>query len=542
VKPTALIHIIVLSYGWRRWLIAFAAGALSAAAMAPLGFWPILFVTFPVLVWLIDGAGAGEWRGLTGAATTGWWFGFGYFLAGLYWVGFAFLVDAQTFGWLLPIAVIGLPAGLAIFTAFGVALARLLWTRGALRILALAVALTASEWLRGHVLTGFPWNTFGYALCSPLALAQSAALIGIWGLTFIAVAIFASPATLFDDRSETRWPRLPLMLAVAALVALAGYGTARLARTPTRFVEGVHLRIMQPNLQQDVRFNYAAKQQVMDRYIALSERGTGDPTHLIWPESAFPFFLTREPDALAQIAKLLHGSTVLITGAVRLAEPVTPPNIAVYNSIYVLDRDGLIASTYDKLHLVPFGEYLPFQQFLEGLGLQQLTKQRGGFSAGDRRRLIAVPGAPPAVPLICYEIIFPGEVGAGGATDGGQGARPGWIINVTNDGWFGISSGPYQHFQQARVRAIEEGLPLVRAANTGISAIVDPLGRIVEALPLGAEGVIDAPLPQPIAVPVYRHVGDAPAAMMVAIALLVLVHRRLQPNAGKPQDRPPTKI
>src|SRR5208282_6551609 len=168
------------------WLIAFAAGALSAAAMAPLGFWPILFLTFPVLVWLIDGAGAGEWRGLSVAAATGWWFGFGYFLAGLYWIGFAFLVDAPTFGWLLPIAVIGLPAALALYTGFGVALARLLWTRGALRILALGAALTTAEWLRGHILTGFPWNAFGYALTSPLALAQSASVIGIWGLTFIA--------------------------------------------------------------------------------------------------------------------------------------------------------------------------------------------------------------------------------------------------------------------------------------------------------------------------------------------------------------------
>jgi apolipoprotein N-acyltransferase len=544
VKPTALVHLIVLSYGWRRWLIAFAAGAVSVAAMAPLGFWPILFVTLPVLVWLIDGAGAGEWRGLISAAATGWWFGFGYYLAGLYWIGFAFLVDAPTFAWLLPFAVIGLPAGLAIFTAFGVVLARLLWTRGALRILALAVALTASEWLRGHVLTGFPWNALGYALTSPLALAQSAALIGVWGLTFLAVAIFASPATLFDDRSESRWPRLPLVLAAAVLLALAGFGTVRLARTPTEFVAGVHLRIMQPNLQQDVRFNYAAKQQVLDRYIGLSARaaapagGSGDVTHLIWPESAFPFFLTREPEALAQIAKLLHGSTVLITGAVRLAEPVMPPELTVYNSIYVLDRDGLIASTYDKLHLVPFGEYLPFQRFLESLGLQQLTKQRGGFSAGDRRRLLLIPGAPPAVPLICYEIIFPGEVGAHPAlkTDGQSGAaaaRPGWMINVTNDGWFGISSGPYQHFQQARVRAIEEGLPLVRAANTGISAVVDPLGRIIERLPLGAEGVIDAPLPQPIAAPLYTRTGDMPTAMMIAIALLLLLHRRLLANAPK---------
>jgi apolipoprotein N-acyltransferase len=542
VKPTALVHIIVLSYGWRRWLIAFAAGALSAAAMAPLGFWPILFLTFPVLVWLIDGAGAGEWRGLAGAAITGWWFGFGYFLAGLYWVGFAFLVDAPTFGWLLPIAVIGLPAGLAIFTAFGVVLARLLWTRGALRILALAVALTASEWLRGHLLTGFPWNAFGYALTSPLIMAQSAALIGVWGLTFLAVAIFASPATLFDDRSETRRPRLPLTLAVAVLIALAAFGALRLAQMPTRLVEGVHLRIIQPNLQQDVRFNYAAKQQVLDRYIALSERPAdgsapvgGAVTHLIWPESAFPFFLTREPDALAQIARMLHGSTVLITGAVRLAEPVTPPDIGVYNSIYVLDRDGSLAATYDKLHLVPFGEYLPFQRFLESLGLQQLTKQRGGFLAGNRRRPLIISGAPPALPLICYEIIFPGEASVESA---GKNGRPGWIVNVTNDGWFGISSGPYQHFQQARVRAIEEGLPLARAANTGISAVVDPLGRIVQALPLGAEGAIDAPLPQPIAAPVYTRVGDVPAAMMIAIALLLLVHRRRQPTIAKSDGLP----
>jgi apolipoprotein N-acyltransferase len=544
VKPTALVHFILLSYSWRRWLIAFAAGALSAAAMAPLGFWPILFATLPVLVWLIDGAGAGEWRGLTSAAATGWWFGFGYFLAGLYWVGFAFLVDAPTFGGLLPIAVIGLPAGLAIFTAFGVALARLLWTRGALRILALAVALTASEWLRGHVLTGFPWNALGYALTSPLALAQSAALVGVWALTFLAVAIFASPATAFDDRSETRWPWAPLMLGAAVLIGLAGYGTARLARSPTEFVAGVHLRIMQPNLQQDARFNYAAKQQVLDRYIALSSRAAvpagsgGDITHLIWPESAFPFFLSREPNALVQIARLLNDSTVLITGSVRLAEPVTPPDVTIYNSIYVLDRGGAISATYDKLHLVPFGEYLPFQRFLESLGLQQLTKQRGGFSAGDRRRLLLIPGAPPAVPLICYEIIFPGEVGAHAAlTADGRGvapaARPGWMINLTNDGWFGNSSGPYQHFQQARVRAIEAGLPLVRAANTGISAVIDPLGRVVESLPLGAEGVIDAPLPLPTAPPPYTRVGDTPAAMMIAIALLLLLHRRLQANTLK---------
>jgi apolipoprotein N-acyltransferase len=537
VKPTVLVHRIVLSYGWRRWLIAFVAGALSALAMAPLTLWPVLFLTLPTLVWLIDGAGADYGRGVIAAAATGWWFGFGYFLAGLYWVGFAFLVDAPTFGWLLPFAVIGLPAGLAVFTALGVAAARLLWTHGAMRILALAVALTAAEWLRGHLLTGFPWNSFGYALTSPLILAQSAAVVGIWGLTFIAVAVFASPATLADDRTENRWRALPLTIGIVVLAGMAAFGALRLARTPTRLVDGVQLRIMQPNLQQDVRFNYAAKRQVMDRYIELSGRPSttqsagGEPTHVIWPESAFPFFLAREPDALAQIAALLHGRAVLVTGAVRLAEPVTPADLGVYNSIYVIGPDGSLDSFYDKTHLVPFGEYLPFQKFLESLGFQQLTKQRGGFLAGDRRRLIAVPGAPLALPLICYEIIFPGDLLP-------KGPRPGWIINVTNDGWFGISSGPYQHFQQARLRAIEQGLPLVRAANTGISAVIDPVGRIIDSLPLGAEGVIDAPLPQPIGAPIYARVGDGPATMIVAIAFLALMWRQLQPRVPKIKRRP----
>ena len=246
--------------------------------------------------------------GIIGAAVTGWWFGFGYFLAGLYWMGYAFLVDAPTFGWLLPIAVVGLPAGLALFTAFGVALARLLWTRGAVRILALAAALAAAEWLRGHVLTGFPWNAYGYALTSPLALAQSASLIGIWGLTFIAVAIFASPATLADERGETRWPWLPLMLAAAVLVAMAGFGAVRLtAYADADWSTACSLRIMQPNLQQDVRFNYAAKQQVArplhcalrSHHRCRNRTGCATRRILIWPESAFPFFLAREPDALA---------------------------------------------------------------------------------------------------------------------------------------------------------------------------------------------------------------------------------------------------
>jgi apolipoprotein N-acyltransferase len=527
------MHAIVLAWGWQRWLIAFVAGALSALAMAPFNVWPILFLTFPTLVWLIDGAGVGRRGGVMTAALTGWWFGFGYFVAGLYWIGYAFLVDAPTFGWMLPFAVLGLPAVCAIYTAAGIALARLLWTRGALRILALGASLTVTEWLRGHLLTGFPWNAFGYALTSPLVLAQSASLVGVWGLTFIAVVVCASPAALTDDRTDTRRPWLPVALSIGVLVALGAFGALRLSRTPTRLVDGVHLRIMQPNLQQDVRFNYAARHDVMNRYVALSSRGPDaqspglqGTTHLIWPESPFPFFLTRDADALSQITQLLAQGTVLITGAVRLADPDNPEQSGVYNSIYVIDHDGSIRAVYDKVHLVPFGEYLPFEHLLTRLGLEELTKQRGGFLAGDRHRLIAIPGAPPALPLICYEIIFPEEIGS-------SGTRPGWIVNVTNDGWFGISSGPYQHFQQARVTAIEEGLPLARAANTGISAVVDPLGRVINSLPLGREGVLDAPLPRPIGAPLYVRVGDAPAAIMVIVAFIAVVRRRLKTDMMK---------
>src|SRR5947208_7795633 len=194
-----LAHSVVLAWGWRRAAIACVAGAVSTLALAPFNAWPVLFVTFPVLVWLIDGSAAGRRGGVVAAAATGWWFGFGYFLAGLYWVGFAFLVDAGTFGWLMPFAVVALPAGLALFTALALALARVLWTRGAIRLVTLAVALSVAEWLRGHLLTGFPWNAYGYALTGPLWLAQAAALIGVWGLTFLAVFIFASPAVPADD-------------------------------------------------------------------------------------------------------------------------------------------------------------------------------------------------------------------------------------------------------------------------------------------------------------------------------------------------------
>ena len=526
---TRIAFAVVLASGWRRAAIALCAGAVSALALAPFNAWPVLFLTFPILVWLVDGSAPGRGHGFWHAFAAGWCFGFGFFIAGLYWIGYAFLVDAKTFGWLLPIAVAGLPAYLAIYTGLGLGLARLIWVRGALRVLALAVTITGAEWLRGHLLSGFPWNTYGYALTQPLALAQSVSLVGIWGLTFLAVAIFATPAVIADDRADTPHPYRPLVLSLVLVAAMAGFGLARLATQPTEFVDGVRLRIMQPALQQDAKFNYGAKAEVMSRYISLSDRVTGpqskgvhDATILIWPEAAFPFFLTREPDALAQIAGLLNPGTELVTGAVRQASPSPSGHTRAYNSIYAIDPNGSIRGIYDKVHLVPFGEYLPFQRTLESLGLQQLTKVAGGFLAGERRRSLELPGAPKMLPLICYEAIFPGSAVP-------RDERPGWIVNVTNDGWFGISSGPYQHFQQARVLAIAEGLPLVRAANTGISGVIDPLGRVLRALPLGAVGVLDAELPRAIAPTPYVTYGDYVLILFMVVSLLLVGRRRLQP-------------
>jgi apolipoprotein N-acyltransferase len=520
-----IARVLAFATPCQRAIVAFFAGSLSALAMAPIGAWPILLITFPVLVWLVDGCTGDRWNASRQAAGIGWCFGFGYFIFGLYWIGYAFLVDAKTFGWLLPVAIVGLPAYLALYTAFGLAAARFIWTRGPLRILALASMVTLAEWLRGHLLSGFPWNAFGYALTSPLVLAQSVSLFGIWGLTFVTIAVCASPAVFADSKKDTRHPYQAALISGAVLLALVSYGAFRLWNHPTEYVRGVKLRIMQPNLQQDEKFNYSAKDRVMARYLELSRAKASastdeDITFLIWPEAAFPFFLTHEPTALSQIAELLKPNTQLITGAVRNADAVTVSHVTrVYNSLYVIDANGSIRSVYDKMHLVPFGEYLPFQQLLENLGLQQLTKQIGGFIAGAQRHAIPLTHAPPVLPLICYETIF-----ADSAMPAHE--RPGWIVNVTNDGWFGISSGPYQHLQQARLLAIAEGLPLVRAANTGISAIIDPVGRITIQLPLAAKSVFDSGLPRELQPTIYAEFGDVPILLLGTISLIALTRKR----------------
>ncbi|MFH1554880.1 MAG: apolipoprotein N-acyltransferase [Pseudomonadota bacterium] len=515
----ALAHRVSALEGWRRLAAAFAAGALAALSTAPFGLWPVLGLSFPILVLLVDGTRRGTRRPWRVAAAIGWWFGFGYFLCSLWWIGAAFLVDADVFAWLLPVAVVCLPAGLALFPALGLLAARLLWSRGAARLCALSAGLGGAEWLRGHVLTGFPWNTFGYALAENLALAQSTALIGIGGLTFLTILLLSAPVLVVSAVARPRHLAF-LGLAAVTLGAMYAGGALRLARTQIGSVPGVNLRLMQPALPQDEKFAYGRREAILDDYLALSATpsarypgGLTDVSLLIWPESAFPFLYEREPWAARRISESLPRNLVLVTGAARYGVPPEGQISPYFNSIRVIAADGTVLQSVDKVHLVPFGEYLPFQAFLERIGLEQLTRVRGGFSAGEALRALNIPGAPLAAPLICYEAIFPGAVIP-------EGPRPRFLLNVTNDAWFGETPGPHQHFLQARIRAIEEGLPLVRSANTGISAIVDPLGRIVAHLGLDIRGVVDGYLPQALENP--PPAARAGGSIVLSMFLLIL--------------------
>ncbi|WP_034490744.1 apolipoprotein N-acyltransferase [Afifella pfennigii] len=514
-----LAEAIILSWGWRRRGIAFFAGAVSALAQPPFFVFPVLWITLPVLVLLLDGAVSARVSGLGGrlvaAFAAGWWFGFGYFLAGLWWIGAAFLVEAEEFAWLMPFAVLLLPAGLALLWGAGAAAAQLLWSPSPWRIFALAAGLGGAEWLRGYLFTGFPWNALGYALTAGEVMMQSAALGDVYALGFLAIVVFAAPASLLP--AAGRQSALPSVLAALLFLGLVGFGLARLSGAEDASLARPTVRIVQPAIDQAEKWRPENKEAVFQSYLSLSAEAGGRPLDgemlLIWPESAFPFALTEEPGALPAIAELLPQGASLITGAARAEDG--PDGRFVFNSVYVIDDEGTIEGAYDKVHLVPFGEYLPMQGLLESLGLQQLTRVRGGFTPGPRRRTLIAEGAPPFVPLICYEIIFPGAVLAD------DGTRPGFLVNVTNDSWFGTTPGPYQHLHQARVRAVEEGLPVLRAANTGISAVIDGYGRISARAPLGERAVLDSALPAALAPPVDTRISSTMSRTLLLICIFV---------------------
>jgi apolipoprotein N-acyltransferase len=506
--------------GWKRAAVAIAAGGLSTLAFAPFFAFPVLVLTFPVFVWLIDGS-----RGWRRAASAGWLFGFGYFFFNLFWIGEAFLVEAEKFAWLLPFAVTLLPAGMALYWAAAAATARLFWCEGIGRVFVFAIALGAFEWLRGHLLTGFPWDVVGYALTYPLPLMQGAALFGVYGLTAIAAFVFPAPLVVAADRKEGLGLASVVRAAGIALVPIAAlfiYGAWRLS-VPETFVPGVKLRVVQPSVPQREKWMAEYQRRIFDDHIALSlanPQGEKDSlagiTHLVWPEAAMPFFPLETPEALDILSAMLPPGTTLITGAIRHDPPLGPdrrllPTTKTLNSILVLDEQARVDAVYDKIRLVPFGEYVPLESMLSVIGIEKLTHGRGAFAEGvSPRPLISIPGLPPALGLVCYEALFTGDIVQ-------SNARPGILLNVTNDGWFGNSTGPYQHFHQTRVRAVEEGAPLIRAANNGISAVIDPYGRALQSLGLDVRGVIDSRLPTALPPTVYAKLGDWMLALVLAL-------------------------
>jgi apolipoprotein N-acyltransferase len=518
--------------GWRRMGVAFVAGAVSVLAVAPYHYWPVMLATFPVLIWLLDGCFSSpdrSWRvsraELMAAAQTGWAFGFGYFLAGLYWIGFAFLVEADIFAWLLPIAVTLMPAGLALFFAAAAVIAGPMWRPGTARLIGFAIALGLTEWLRGQVFTGFPWNVPGYALTGSDAMMQWASVFGVNGLTLFAVLIFSSPAVLWaveEMRSSTRGERFGTPILMALLLAGGtAWGYWRLQSNEIQFVDGVNLRLVQPNIPQEEKWKQENRAAIFQQLMSVSRKGASSGkidgvTHLIWPESALPFLLEETPEALDAISAMMPSGSVFITGAARAKRDGIntggqTKSLKIFNSLFVLDNMSQLLSYYDKVHLVPFGEYLPFQDFMESIGLEQLARLRGGFASGSGSRLTVAPNIPPFIALICYEIIFPGAIRERGPT-------PGWMLNLTNDAWFGNSAGPRQHFHHARIRAVEEGLPLVRVANNGITAIVGPYGRIDSRLPRNSAVALDSGLPRAVAKTIFVRWGG------VAFGLIILIY------------------
>jgi apolipoprotein N-acyltransferase len=507
--------------GWRRQGFAALLGVLAAAALPPVDMVPLLVVSFSGLVWL-----AADLSRPREAFVLGWSFGFGFFLAGFYWIALALLVDIAAYWWLLPLAVIALPVCFGVFSGVALVAYERIGARGVFaRACALGVTWTASEWLRGHILTGFPWNLIGYVWSGGFpgadTVLQTTAAIGIYGLSLITVIAAALPAGLGDPTFGTarRWRRfVPAGAALLLVALLAGAGAVRLAGASVAMVPDIRLRLVQPSIAQTLKWDPQERESNFQRLLALSA-GTGSEgvTDIIWPEAAATFFLNREPARRAAIARVAPRGGLVITGALRTEPPPERP-VHAWNSLVAIDDTGAIRGNYDKFHLVPFGEYMPLRWLIP---IPAIANDGVDFAAGPGPRTLDLPGLPPVGPLICYEVIFPGAV-----TDPAH--RPAWLLNVTNDAWYGFSSGPFQHFSIARVRAVEEGLPLVRAANNGISGVIDPYGRVVKRLGLDDVGVVDSGLPVGLPdPPLYARAGDwLLLILMLGASLPLLAGRR----------------
>lgn len=471
----------------RRLALCVLAGAASALALPPVFAVPVLLLTLPALFLATETA-----ESRAGRFGAGFGFGFGFFAAGLYWIGNAFAATPDVPGALAPVAVAGLSLLLAVFVGFATA-ATGGWRDAPLsaRLLAFAVGLAFFEWVRGSVLTGLPWNLFGTVWgFHPLPM-QAAAVFGVYGLSLFTLMLALAPVAVACGSAVER--RGALAISAAILAGGFGYGALRLDGLPAvgsdgAAVAGVQLRLVQPSIPQELKWQGDLLREHLAAHVELSRRpGFVDTTHVIWAETAVWF----SPDVEARGRRLMALAAppggVLIAGAPRRS--TAGETREVFNSLFVIDDQARVLGSYDKAHLVPFGEYVPFRDILP---IEKITAGSTDFTPGPGLRTMDIPGLPPVSPLICYEIIFPGKVAL-------NDPAPEVLINLTNDGWYGVSAGPYQHLITARFRAVEEGKPVIRAAYTGVSAVIDGNGRYWGQLPLTAVGVLDSALPRPLA-------------------------------------------
>jgi apolipoprotein N-acyltransferase len=512
---------------WQRRGLALLAGALATLGHAPFQLTLLYVAAIVALVWLLDVAATRE-RKVSAAFWTGWWFGLGHFATGMHWVAAAFLVESDVWGplWGIP-AMLALAGGLALFWGLGCALAMPFWTRDWRRAAVFAVCVFILEWLRGHILTGLPWLLPGYVWTPGEPVSQLASVVGIYGLSLLTLFASAALAGLADGRVDSGRRFTPIIGAALALGLTWGWGAQRIAHAPVD-PPGAQpiVRVAESGLSQAEKWRYRPDQEwrVLQRYLEAS----GDPEEsrasiLIWPEGAIPtlnYFQLDNPEFLAALGRGL-GDRALVTGLTR-CEPRAACDafmrgeggvaaLRLYNSAAVIDGVSgapRLSQTYDKHHLVPFGEYIPFWSLVSELNITPLQRIGAGFVPGPPPARLVIPEAPPAVVLICYEAIFPGM------TPRGEG-RPGWIISVTNDAWFGAGPGPHQHFAMAQYRAIEEGLPLARAASGGVSAIVDAHGRVVRSTQ--RQGYAEAQLPPALEETLFALWGNWLMLVIVAI-------------------------
>jgi apolipoprotein N-acyltransferase len=495
---------------------AFLAGLVSALGFQPVGWWPLTLAAFAFLLWLIETAPR-----LRTALARGWWFGMGQFVLGLNWIATAFTYQAAMPAWLGWVAVVLLSLYLSVYPA---AAAGLAWRWGRLPRLAepesrrwlarpslaltLAAAWIVTEWLRATMFTGFAWNPVGVVLVGT-PLAWPAAYMGTYalsGLVLLIAGLSLRLALVFD-----RWS--PVIIAMIGGLGFLGPGAAG-ADDQAR----PRLRIVQPNIGQQNKWDPGYELANFRALASLTGRPGAQPRLILWPEAATPDYLSYDPAARRRLAALLGPRDLLLLGGV---EPVWGPDgrhgIAAYNSLYILTPDARLIGRYDKAHLVPYGEYLPMRPILSAIGISRLAPGDLDFRDGPGPRTLDLPGFGRTGVQICYEMIFSGEV-----VD--RAHRPDFIFNPSNDAWFG-AWGPPQHLAQARLRAIEEGLPVIRATPTGMSAVIDADGRLLQSLPWRRAGAIDAALPSPAPPTLFARLGNilafAVAFLLAAAAIAV---------------------